>query len=403
MSRLTPGGRAHALLSLMLLIGPLHGAQTPDPKTPIDPPRPVTRRPGNAPRVEDIEFARFEFQRPAFGREGATFVHIEGEPSTGARYIVEARLYGDEAIATARFDLVDNRGTWIQLVPMTRTANASGGSEFVGLLSVPPVPFRVMVSGQGIDGTTYRQMHEGVFRPTSRPPAGPLTPPGIPPASANRLVRLVEEARRQAEAKIEEDLKKYPDGVIVLPRSDVSNVTYAPLLSKQGDPLGVRVSYDVEFSDDGYYNPELRVSPDYENPDWRGVVGMQVIESSIRPLPAEAGAPQERPNILAYGAGFVYRGNTAYHFVAEMVPDYVIQNEAKTKFCIYTQKFKYSPRSRSAWNGILESEASTTYSVTINNTEFHGEIAGLHAQRTIHRSFIAGGAGDCGEQPTKRF
>jgi hypothetical protein len=137
--------------------------------------------------------------------------------------------------------------------------------------------------------------------------------------------------------------------------------------------------------------------------DWRGRIDMKPLTGSIEPLPAESGGPQIQPHLLAYGAGYLYRGGTTYHFTAEYIPDYVIRNEKKTKFCIWRQQYKYSPEMQAAWEAILASEASTKYVLYINHTNFGGEIEGLHSQQTLFHSFVAEGAQDCGEQPTTRF
>lgn len=127
---------------------------------------------------------------------------------------------------------------------------------------------------------------------------------------------------------------------------------------------------------------------------------MKPLTGSIEPRPAEAGSPQIQPHILAYGAGYLYRGGTKYHFSAELVPDYAIQNEKKTKFCIPSEIQTFS---QAAWKAILASNAPTKYKLFIDNTDFGGEIAGLHSQGTLFQSFVAEGAQDCGEYPTNRF
>jgi ABC-type branched-subunit amino acid transport system substrate-binding protein len=129
---------------------------------------------------------------------------------------------------------------------------------------------------------------------------------------------------------------------------------------------------------------------------------MKPLTGSIDPQPAESGSPQKQPHILAFGAGYLYRGGTTYHFTAEYIPDYVIQNEKKTKFCIWYQQYKYSPELEAAWKEILASKAPTKYMLSIRNTDFYGEIDDV-PQSTLFKSFLAEGATDCGEQPTRRF
>jgi hypothetical protein len=268
---------------------------------------------------------------------------------------------------------------------------------------VPERPFRVVVSGEGIDGESYRRVLARLFSPTSGPQTELRVPKGTLPAKAKRMREMLEEANRQSISAMEMRLKKYPDGVMIMPRTRLSNVTYAPLLSNGGRPLGLRISYDVEFSQDGYYNPELHVFPAYENEDWRTLIEMRTLNGSIEPLPAEAGGPQLRPNILAFGAGYIYRGDTTYHFVAELVPDYIIQNEEKTKVCIYRQKYRYTPALQATWEALLASDAPTKYRVYIDNTDFDGQIEDFFAQGTLYKNFMAEGALDCGEMPTNHF
>lgn len=220
----------------------------------------------------------------------------------------------------------------------------------------------------------------------------------MPADAAKRMRDLIDESLQKEEDELR---RRGPE--IVMPRTRVSNVTYAPYLSKAGRPLGLRIMYDVEFSQDGYYNPELKLFLDYQKSEWRGRIDMYPLTGSIEPQPAEPGSPQEQPHMLAYGAGYLYRAGTTYHFTAELVPDYVIQNKEKTKFCIYYQKYKYDPSMQVAFNEILASKMPTKYSVHIANTAFYGEIEGLHSQHTVLESFKAEGAQDCGEQPTDRF
>lgn len=217
-------------------------------------------------------------------------------------------------------------------------------------------------------------------------------------------VRVIEEVSRQAIAKLEDDLRKLPGGVIVMPRQRVSNVTYAPFLSGSGRPLGVRVTYEVEFSEDGYYNPGLHVFPAYDNEEWGGRIEMKVLNGSITPEPALSGSRQIQSNILAHGAGYLYKAHTRYHLMAELVPDHVLQNQTKTKFCVYDQKFKYADmKTRAAWDAIRASETPISYRVRINNSDFVGIIESYYAPGTFHKSFVAEGAKDCGEEPTTRF
>jgi hypothetical protein len=387
-----------ALLPLVLL--PCVG-QSGGPQSPAAAMRPIKQLPSQTPSTAEIQFSGFDFQQ-VFITNHPGMSAIEGEPTQGSRFFVEARLYAEEAIATAKFEAIDERGNVIQKILIERQPDANGGSGFYGVMKVPDRPFRVVVSGEGIDGRTYSRTYQRLFRPTARPKSAILLPNGGPAANSKQRQQF-EAASQEYMDKKEEDLRKNAAEMIVMPRIRVSNVMYAPYLSKAGRPLGVRITLDVEFSQDGYYNPELHVYPDYKNPNWRGRIDMKPLTGSIEPQPAESGSPQNQPHILAYGAGYLYREGTTYHFTAEYIPNYVIQNENKTKFCIWHQQYKHTPEFHAAWRAILASEAPTKYTLYINNTNFGGEIEGLHPQGKLFNSFVAEGAKDCGEQPTNRF
>lgn len=387
------------LFAMLLLIAPLHVGQTSRPTSPPTETKPVKQLPVRSPRSAEIQLLDFKFEQMLLGREGPGLFPIEGEPAKGRRYFVEALLFREEAIATAKFEAVDARGVFIQAVRILRRSDAYGHPNFYGVMVVPDRPFRLVVSGEGFDGQRYRSAHERLFRPTARAAADSRMPKLIPDQA-----RLMEEMMRQSLDELEKELQKLPEGVIVMTRQRVSNVTYAPFLSPSGRPLGVRVNYDVEFSQDGYYNPELHVFPFYEDDQWRGRIEMKVLNGSIVPEPTESGSPQIQPNILAYGAGYIYKAGTVYHFMAEMVPDFALQNQAKTKFCVYDQKFKYSDRKTHAiWAAIRSSESPTLYKVYIKNSDFNGIIERFYAPGAFYKSFVAEGARDCGEQPTIRF
>jgi hypothetical protein len=360
--------------------------------------RPVKQLPSETPSSAEISFMDFEFKQLQISRHPGMFP-IEGEPTKGSRFFVEATFHREDAIATAKFEAVDEAGNVLQKILIEREPDANGGSGFYGVMKVPDRPFRVVVSGEGIDGRSYRLVHERLFKPTTQPKSAVLIPPG---GDLKKRREFEETASQAYMDEKEADLRRSAGEMIVMPRTRVSNVMYAPYLSKAGRPLGVRITFDVEFSQDGYYNPELQLYPNYKKDEWRGRIDMKPLTGSIEPKPEESGSPQIQPHILAYGAGYLYRAGTTYHFTAEYIPNYVVQNEKKTKFCIWYQQYKYSPELEAAWKEILASKAPTKYTLSIRNTDFYGEIDDV-PQSTLFKSFLAEGATDCGEQPTYRF
>lgn len=361
--------------------------------------RPIKQTAVETPSSANINFSDFEIlQLWITNHPGHS--EIKGEPTKGFKYSVRATIYGEDAISTAKFEAIDQAGNVIQKILIQRQAGPSGDSEFYGVIKVPDRPFRVVLSGEGIDGKSYRRVFKRLFKPTLR-----RISPIEMPSSRSMSAAAAKGMRELVDAVInkEEDELRSRGDMIVMPRTRVSNVMYAPYLSKTGRPLGLRIMYDVEFSQDGYYNPKLELFLDYKKSEWQGQIDMYPLTGSIEPQPAEFGSPQIQPHILAYGAGYLYRAGTTYHFTAVLVPDYVIQNKDRTKFCIYFQKYKYDPSIQVTFTEILASKMSTKYSVHIANTAFYGDIEGLHSQHTLLESYKAEGAQDCGEQPTDRF
>ena len=362
---------------------------------------PVEKVPGSSPTVTDIEFVDVDFEQFSMSRYGPTPFPIDYMPSKGAKYFVTPKLSGVEAITTVKFEAVDQQGALIAVIPMIQRNGPDGDPEFYGVILIPDRPFRIVASGQAIDGSQYRVTFESLFVPTSEPPK-PNAGHSLHPKEAKKILALLKDAEQKEYSKVEQEFAKFRDGKIVMPRTRVFNVNYTPIFSPSGKPLGVRITYEVEFSQDGSYNPELGVLPDFENREWRGKMNMAVHDGSIEPKPIEE-SPQVQSHPLEYGAGYVYRANTTYHFTADLFPDYVIRNEQKTKFCLYNQQFNYDPSLTQARKAILASKAPITYRVSIKNSGFEGVIEKFYSHHELYNSFVAEGAVDCGPQPTNRF
>jgi hypothetical protein len=197
----------------------------------------------------------------------------------------------------------------------------------------------------------------------------------------------------------------------VMPTVQVSNVTYAPFLSAAGRPLGIRVTYDVEFSAPGMYNPELRVEAEYPPSKQQLVTRMHVVNSSITPIPREAYQPwkeaetsEYRTTLLEVTAQFTYQERTVYHFMAELVPEFIVYNVDNTKQCIHRQLYRGVPEKEARLLEILNSDAPGSYRVTISSTAgFLAKIDNFYGEGIFYRSFVAEGAPDCGPQPTRFF
>ena len=363
------------------------------------PVRDVTERPS----ATQVDLIDFKFQEPTF----RSFGPIEGEPVIGAEYVVEAHIDGEHAISTMKFEMADEAGTAIAPVAMGRHTK-SGFPRYVGVMVVPARPFRIVLTGHTVNGEPFRRAERKLFVPIDR--AAPRPRPQDPQHAAfiELLDRvIVEEGPRQI-AEVKADLAGKPGDVIVIPRMEVSNVTYAPLFSAQGRPIGLRIAYDAAFSETSQFNPGVGAEAKYDNDAWRSRTRMTVLDSTITPMPRESFPPYGpvilndiRTSPLQSGATYTYDAGTVYHFTADLVPDFVIHNLDKSKACIYYQQHRSSPWSQKPFAEILAHAGPTSYSVFVGNRT--GLIENFFSEGTFHRSLVAEGAQDCGPAPTRRF
>ena len=393
-----------ARVALLLGIFPISTDQTSVSVTQDASPRPV-RDITEPPSAAKVDLLDFRFQEPSF----RSMAPIESEPVIGAEYVVEAHIPidGERAVATMKFEIVDETGTAVAPISMLRDTR-SGFPRYLGVMTVPAYPFRVVLTGHSVNGEPFRRQDHKLFRPLDRPPSRPESSDGDAARWLELLARVIEEKGPQLVAEMKADLARMRSDVIVIPRMEVSNVTYAPLFSAQGRPIGLRIAYDAQFSETGLFNPAVGVEGKYDNERWRSRTRMEVLDSTITPMPREAFPPfgpvilnDIRTSPLQSGATYRYEAGTVYHFTADLVPDFAIHNLDRNKVCIYYQKHRSSPLSEKPFAEILTYEGPTTYSVLVGGRT--ALVENFFSEGMFHRSFVAEGAKDCGPQPTRRF
>lgn len=395
---------ARALLLLTLAMHTLAGQPAvPQSQTAPRPVREVTARPG----VGNVEFVSFDFQQPAlYHMLTVHYRSIENEPSIGARYGVEAVLGGEEAIATAAFDAIDEQGVSVQRLAMVhQSIGVAGQFEFIGLMTVPAHPFRIVLSGEAVDGRSFRRVFPRLFRPVAEPPPGLQFDPDDPRELAVAIQQKFDELAPTAVAEREALVAENTSGRIVMPRARVSNVLFAPLLSAAGRPLGVRITYDMEFDQRGRYNPELRLFAEDKTDFLIGRNPLRVLNSTIAPVPREAHAPHEEardiPGLLAHRADFLYEAHTVYRFSLELVPSFIAVQKDRTTPCLSQQRFRLETDAQKAFARMMGSGAAATYSVFIGGTAFEGRIDGFYGEGILYQAFVEEGTPACEESPQR--
>jgi hypothetical protein len=363
----------------------------------LTPVRDVTK----APSATEIEFVGFDFQRPQPAHGGVFLFEISGEPGAGLRYPVEATIGGEAAVASASFDVIAEDGTIIQSLPIAR-GDRSGQTQFIGMMTVPSQPFRILLTGQSVDGRRFEFLYRRLFRPGKGSLEIPADAP-VPPefGGQRRLMdaeakRLIVEAERYAATNAVVPL--------VMPRAIVSKVMYEPLRSVAGRPIGVRVIYDVEFSQGGEYDPRVNVYADSSDDVPSGILGtMRVVNSSLEPVPRLAHAPSElagtnhRDSVLAYGADFLYDARTVYHFSVDLVPGFISPGSGGSPACIWREGLRTTPDPERAFANLLSREGPSTYRVSIGDRLFEGRIENFAGEGTLYRNLVAEGTQDCSQ------
>jgi len=338
-----------------------------------------------------IDLYAFEFEELYFGREGPGYAAIKGEPSKKTRQLAKARLSGQGAVSTVKFEAIDASGNALNVLYLFKVTDALDDDEYLGFVDVPDQPFRVVVSGQEVSGAPYRRVFDHLFRPAAEPPARPLL-----------FTKSMLDEERRYQAEFEAKRRANPDGIVILPHMQVTHVMHEPYRSVSGNTLGIRLSYDIQFSKAAIYAPIPRVDPLFQDWDFRGSVGMKVAEDAINPTP-EFVQQQYPPGFHGFIMPARYQSGVVYHFVVDMVPDYAVQNAAKTKYCIYNRKFQNSSTARGAWEALKTQNVPVRYRVSIESVNFHGEISGLYPQREFYEGLLRERAQDCGATPSFNF
>jgi hypothetical protein len=383
----------HKLLGIAVLLSVTVSAQTP-----------VKRIAPTPARTSRVSFIKVEFQKLYFGREGPNYTAIKGEPSRGASQPVEISLSGQESIAAIKFELIDEAGSALQTLRLSKMDNSLDSGDYMGVVDVPLQPFRLVASGRDTAGNAFRRVLSRLFRPTDQPPPALQLPTGMPPLDQQRMAEISVAADREMRARLEEQAAASPGGTIVIPRPQISELTSEPLVSRNGSEIGIRLRYQVQFSADGLFVVTPHVFPLFANPNWRGRVTMKVHEGSVEPKPGTVGAGSVQDILLYHGPG-QYKAGVAYRFMLDLIPDYVIYNAEKTRTCIYAEKFKVvgAPPALDTWDAIRTSDLPLKYRVDFSQADFYGEIQQGQPQRIFFEGFLREGAFDCGPQPTIHF
>jgi hypothetical protein len=252
-----------------------------------------------------------------------------------------------------------------------------------------------------VGGKPFAHVFNRLFQPGGEAPPAPQLLPGMTPEQTAQLQKLLESTRTQMSAMFDAALRADPDGWVRIPRTEVAQAVYEPLLAPGGHPIGIRLQFSVRFSAAGSYAVRPHVFPLYANTDWRGAVSMKVLDGQVAPAPKNTAA-DSLADVIRYGGAAQYQGDVEYRFLFEVVPRYVIRNKAGTRLCLFMEEFRAANR-LPLWNEIAADSTTVRYRVDLSSLGFNADTEPLMPQRTFYESLLSEGAPDCGPTPNENF
>jgi hypothetical protein len=345
-----------------------------------------------------ISILQIHIRELKYGHEGPDYFSVDRAPFRGKQELVEATLFGQEAIANVRFELVSESGQLLSVVPAFPIGDGADADEYYLQVDVPPQAFRIRIEGRDLQGRPYASVFPKLFLPLEGSAPKPQLPVGLTEDQSRRLQSWIDASEAETSARFASARNAYPDGMIRIARWSVSAATYEPLASPLGNILGVRVRFQVRFESPGNYALAPHVFPLYANFRWRGTVGMKVLDARVEPALASDGAA----DALRYGGAAHYESGVTYRFTFDFVPDYILRNAGGTRYCLNTEGLRNNAR-LPVWEEIRASAEPVKYRVDISSLNFVSETSALAPQKAYYEGFLREGALDCGPTPTTHF
>lgn len=111
----------------------------------------------------------------------------------------------------------------------------------------------------------------------------------------------------------------------IVATTKIDNVRDEILLNNKGNPIGIRVRYSIQFPENGKYSALIFLFPQ-GSPEGDYPLNMQTEKSSFDSVDP----PLE--------SGHDFKGGVLYTFTEDMIPEFVVEDVSKTKFCVRSVK-----------------------------------------------------------------
>jgi hypothetical protein len=365
-------------------------------------PQPV-REVTPAPSLDELDMF-FGFQRPGiFHMLTAHFGRIEGQPTGGVRYGVDASISGLESVRTLWFEMMNESGAFIERIPMVPDDDMPlDYGQFVGMVSVPMEPFRIALRGITRDGRRFHAVQRQLFRPAKTAPRAPLEgfeDIPVPAAQRDGLRKEYEAKLAEAVAARERRVAANPEGTVTVPQTSVTDVQYAPYLSPTGRTLGLTITYTVVMEPGGRYNPALRVVREDPASGGEARDALRPLNASITPRPRlyhdPAREAEEVPGLLLADAA--YASGTRYRFSIQLAPAFVALRSGASTPCLTLSHLKNQYRGDAGYKQMIANRGASTYRVSIGRRAFEGRIDGFVGEGTLYQHWMDDGTPPCPE------
>ncbi len=138
-------------------------------------PRPL-RPLSTARAAQEISILRVDLQDLKPAHDGPSYFTAKRAPFRGQAEVAEASVFGQEAVAWLRFEMLDETGRVLGVVPTVRTGSAVDSDGYMLKLQVPNLPFRVRIVGADLRGRTFVNVYRRLFVPMEGAPSAAIPP-----------------------------------------------------------------------------------------------------------------------------------------------------------------------------------------------------------------------------------
>lgn len=153
----------------------------------------------------------------------------------------------------------------------------------------------------------------------------------------------------------------------------VQNIRDEALLSKHGNPVGIRIQYDVEFPKSGIYT----VSPSVSSPTGKDI---NLVPYQMQFGHEKGNRIEPQPSFIADESGGFFEKGIVYHFTIDQLPNFLSYDERKKAFRFEIQPTKHF--SEFDFNSAISKSSKTKY-----RTEIQIEGGG-HTQRVVAQNYV---------------